>query len=99
MMAGGHDGINHRQITQRSSVMKKLLLATAAFIISGSPAFASNYINLDATAASTGVSSLTINQDATHATNSITGDGTQGTTLNLRGTWTGVTINQYGGND
>jgi hypothetical protein len=80
--------------------MKKILLATAAMLLAApTSVLAGNYINLDATAANTGITTLSITQDAAHPSNSITGNGSQGTSFLVRGPWNNVTVNQYGGGD
>ena len=83
----------------KETVMKRILLTTALLMGTAPCALASNYINLDSSAVGTGLTSLSITQDGAHASNSITGNGSQGTSFTVRGPWNGLTINQYGGGD
>jgi hypothetical protein len=84
--------------------MKKLLLGATVLAGLGVPAYAAslNTIAIDATGngSNSAVQSLSINQDDTAASNTVSGNGRSGTSatqMPVRGTWNSIAINQTGG--
>jgi len=78
----------------------KILAACSALAI-GTSAAASNFIDVSGTTAGTGVNSLSITQDTSLTSNTISGNGLSSgaTTLPIAGPWTSISLLQYGGND
>ena len=84
--------------------MKKLLLGTTLLAGLAGPAFAAslNTIAIDATGngSNSAVQSLSIIQDGSTNTNTVSGNGlssSSATQLPVRGTWNSIAINQTGG--
>ena len=80
----------------RLRALQACSLAALALAAAG-PAMAANTIKLDVTGSGNGVKTLSINQDATNHTNTITSDGTAGGgQLTVLGKWKTISISQTG---
>ena len=80
----------------RLRALQACSLAALALAAAG-PALASNTIKLDVTGSGTGVKTLSITQDATDNSNTITTTGAAGgSQIPIRGKWNSISITQSG---
>ncbi|MGH1557054.1 beta strand repeat-containing protein [Caulobacter segnis] len=84
----------------RISDRRPLILATtalAALMMTSGAALAANTLKINASGAGNSVNSLSITQDATHPSNTISANGLPGgSALLIHGPWASVSINQQG---